>query len=197
MKRIDWVLLSAPLAGWLAVCALDGYGIHHRGLVILGILCILLAILGLLVRLAIRWRRSSLWNLVPLLLCLSVLVVGMLLEAWLPYARFALHRRQYDAVANGIYTGTHPEGLLPEESSLGFGASAIRSGDLALPRRNGVRSEPIKAVDFYVFRRGFASTMGFMRVFDDEISRLCRDGTTIGWWRTCTLIGDGWYRVSN
>jgi hypothetical protein len=196
MQRMYRVLLSVPLAAWLAACALDGYGIPHRGLVILGMLYILIGILGLLVRLAIRWERSSLRNLVPLLLCVGVLIMGVLLERWLPYVRFALHRRHYDAVATGIYNGRHPERLLPEDSNLGFWVSAIRSGDVALPRRTAVQSEPIKAVDFYVFRGSFASGRGFMRVFDDEITRLCRDGRTIKLWRSCTLIGDGWYWVS-
>ena len=158
-------------ATMLVVVTLDGAGVPLMGFVLLGTLCLLLALVVHIVLLAIRWRRFGWRTVLPVLVCLAVLPAGSALGNQLYRARFYWNRSRYEFVAEGIRSGSHREALQSNESRLGYWVSAIRAPDVASAAAERGPSGPVLAVDFLTVTHGFAGHRGFMRVFDAQISQ--------------------------
>ena len=187
-------VLSATV---LAMVALDGAGVPLMGSVLLGTLCLLLALVVHIVLLAIRWRRFRWRTVLPVAICVAVLPTGSALGNQLYRARFYWNRSRYESVAEGIRSGLRPAALRPDESTLGYWVSAIRAPTVTSAPPESALSGPVLAVDFLTVTHGFAGHRGFMRVFDTEISQLLRDGKPVHGWNIGWPLADGWYIVAN
>ena len=126
LKFVSAWFTYALSASVLVVVAFDGAGVPLMGFVLLGALCIFVALIVHLVLLAIRWRRFGWRSLIPILICIAVLPTGVALGNQLYRGRFHWNRSRYDSVAEGIRSGSHPAVLRSNESMLGYWVSAIR-----------------------------------------------------------------------
>ena len=181
----------------LVVVTLDGVGVPLMGFVLLGVLCVLVALIVHLILLAVRWRRFGWRSLIPVLVWFTVLPTGVALGNQLYRARFHWNRSRYESVADGIRSGLHPTVLGSNESALGYWVSAIRESAITSEPSGRYPSGPVLAVDFLTVTHGFAGHRGFMRVFDSKIAQLLREGKPVHGWKMGRPLVDGWYIVAD
>ncbi|HVX90137.1 MAG TPA: hypothetical protein VHC20_00585 [Candidatus Paceibacterota bacterium] len=125
-------------------------------------------------------------------------------------ARFYWNRDRYEALANAIQSGRHPELLDTDEHDLGLWVKAMRAGSLddeqMRPRRSfsaPIDQPPrpdylrVDAVHFLTVTHGFAGHAGFMRVFDTEAAQRLDRGHGADGWSFSRKLNAQWYLVGD
>jgi hypothetical protein len=181
------------------------------GFVLLGMVGVGLAFLIHLVNLAFRIRSLGLRGLIPLGVCLAVLPAVWTIGPTLLRARFFWNRDRYEALADAVRTGHHPESLSGIESHLAHWVKATHPGSLndkdEWPRQRAscvdahdlaaYSADNVVAVHFLTVTHGFAGHVGFMRAFDVAAERCLQRGHGLdGWWYSKPLANH-WYLVGD
>jgi hypothetical protein len=176
----------------------------------LGIPLIGLTFLVQLVNLPSRWSSSRWRSVLPLLACVLVLPGIWAVGPRLLVARFYWHRAHYEALAEAVRSGTHPESLAADEQRLGRWVKAMRAGELeedptpsrrnfSAPTDQPPRPDYLKivGVHFLTVTHGYAGHAGFMRVFDPEAARYLDRGHGADGWAFSRRLTDNWYLVAD
>src|SRR6478609_9595643 len=149
-------------------------------------------------------------SLLPLLACVIVLPGVWSVGPHLLVARFYWHRARYEALADAVRSGQHPESLDASDHALAHWVKAMHAGELeedpAPPRRSySAPTDPpprpdylkIVGVHFLTATHGYAGHAGFMRVFGAEAAHHLDKGHGADGWSFSKRLTDNWYLVAD
>lgn len=181
-----------------AIGVLDQVGMAPCGMSLCGLLGVAILALGLVVSLPYRWRYAWKSTAFAMVLCIAVPPSISIATPHALRARFTWHRREYEAVADGIRRGTHPLSLSRSERSLGHWADVERTLRRDAAESSDAEPErgPIVVVYFLVVSHGFAGGVGFARAYGEDADAYLRRGRGFGIWRRSSPLGNGWYIVA-
>jgi len=181
------------------------------GFVLVGAFAVGLTFLINLFNVAVRFRSLGVRGLIPLGICLAVVPAIGTVGPILLRARFSWNRDRYEALAQAVHAGRHPESLMGDETQLAYWVKVTRYGQLddkdEWPRQRAScldthdlgssRADSIVAVHFLTVTHGYAGHAGFMRAFDAAAERCLQRGHGLdGWWASRALR-DHWYLVAD
>ena len=213
------VLFPRTAGSWITyglcslVCASGVIGQAFGGLMLallLGMPLVGLTFIVQLVNLPSRWRRSRWRSALPLVACALVLPGISALGPRLLVARFYWNRDRYEALADAIRSGSHPESLGTGEHDLAHWVKAMRACDVQedpMPsgrnfsapydQQPGSDCSKIVGVHFLTVTQGFAAHAGYMRVFDAETAHYLDKGRGADGWFLSKRLTDSWYLVED
>jgi hypothetical protein len=193
------------------VGVLDSAFTGLMGLTLLGLLAVGLAFLMHLVNFAVQFRSLGVRGLIPLCACLAVGPAVWTVGPQLLRALFFWNRDRYEAVADAVRAGSHPESLSGDERHLAHQVRATRYRELddkddSLLRRSSCvdardvvsgNATHVVGVQFLIVTHGFAGHSGFVRASDPVAERCLRRGQGVADWQSSTPLADHWYLVAN
>lgn len=184
-------------ASVLVVGAIDvAYG-GMMGFVLFGMVLVGWLSLVHLVAFRSQWRRCGGHSLLPPLACLLVLPGIWTLGPRLLVARFNRDRAEYDALAQAIRSGGHPESLAGDERRLGHWVKIVRAREIDCAPTDAPACGRVVGVHFLAVSHGDAGHAGFMRVFEPTAAHHLDAGRGAAGWTFSERLAERWYFVTN